>query len=88
MEPKILQVFRRIQEGESALKAIREAAGLTQQELAVRLDTTVTTISRWENGRSGVTLTIPQIKALQELLNEIGVPLSSLPDDLGPKKTS
>lgn len=87
IEPKILQVFRRIQEGEAALKAIRDAAGLTQNELAIRLNTTVTTISRWENGRSSVTLTVPQVKALEQLLTEIGIPLSSLPDDLGPPKT-
>lgn len=84
IESKILQVFMRIQQGEAPLKAIREEAGLTQAELALRLNTTVTTISRWENGKTAVTLTVPQVKALNDLLTEIGVPLSTLPDNLGP----
>lgn len=32
------------------IKALRERLGMTQAQLADALETTVTTISRWENG--------------------------------------
>jgi len=32
------------------IKSLRDRLGMTQQQMADRLDTTVTTISRWENG--------------------------------------
>jgi DNA-binding transcriptional regulator YiaG len=35
------------------IKALREAAGLSQQDLAERLGVAVETVSRWENGRLG-----------------------------------
>ena len=37
---------------EEALKAIRKELKLTQNELAALLHITVTTVSRWESGRS------------------------------------
>ena len=34
----------------SEFKTIRERAGLTQMQAAVKLDVTIATVSRWENG--------------------------------------
>ena len=34
------------------IKALRERLGMTQQQFAVALHTTVTTVSRWETGDS------------------------------------
>ena len=86
LEPSILQVFKKVNEGQAVIKAIREAANMSQQDFANRLKTTVTTISRWENGRASITLNIPQVKALVELLNELEIPISTLPDDWGPEE--
>lgn len=65
------------------MKAIRDALGLSQSELASRLGVTATTVSRWETGRNSITLTIPQVKALDELVDELGIRIKNLPDDLG-----
>ncbi|MEB3179068.1 MAG: helix-turn-helix transcriptional regulator [Nostocaceae cyanobacterium] len=66
---------------ESPLKRLREAAGLSQQELAFRIGVAVATISRWERGVSPAMMTIPQMKALGKAL---GVSLDELPDYFGP----
>ena len=70
---------------DSALKRLREAAGLSQQELAARIGVGVTTISRWERGVSPAMLSVPQMKAL---CRELGVALNDLPDDFGPIEKS
>ena len=70
---------------DSALKRLREAAGLSQQELAARIGVGVTTISRWERGVSPAMLSVPQMKAL---CRELGVALDDLPDDFGPIEES
>jgi transcriptional regulator with XRE-family HTH domain len=67
-------------EAESPLKKLRESAGLSQQELAVRIGVAVTTISRWERGVSVAMLTVPQMKALCKAL---GKSLDELPDEFG-----
>jgi len=84
IEPKIVQVFAKIHEGEAPLKAIRDTLGWSQKKLAERLGVTVTTISRWETGRNSETLTIPQIRALDTVLDEVGMRIRDLPDDIGP----
>ncbi|HEY9877255.1 MAG TPA: helix-turn-helix transcriptional regulator [Leptolyngbyaceae cyanobacterium] len=66
---------------DSALKRLREAAGLSQQELAMRIGVGVTTISRWERGASPAMLSVPQMKAL---CRELGMTIEELPDDFGP----
>ena len=38
----------------SELKALREAAGLSQEDLARSLEVSVGTVSRWERGFSGI----------------------------------
>ena len=70
---------------DSALKRLREAAGLSQQALAARIGVGVTTISRWERGASPAMLSVPQMKAL---CRELGVALDDLPDDFGPIEKS
>jgi putative transcriptional regulator len=70
-------------ENESPLKKLREAAGLSQQELASRIGVGVTTISRWERGASPAMMTIPQIRSL---CRELGVTFDELPDEFGPSK--
>jgi len=50
------------------LMKLREAAGLTQRELAQLLDVTVTTVSGWENGRHEPRLSFSQTKLLTEIL--------------------
>lgn len=88
IEPKVLQVFAKIQEGEAPLKAIRDTLGWSQKKLADALGVTVTTISRWETGRNRVTLTIPQIQALEVVLDLVGMRIKDLPDDIGPSNKS
>lgn len=66
------------------MKALRKMLGLSQFEFAAKLGVSLTTVSRWENGHSKVTLTIPQVKVLEALLSELGLKFSSLPDNLGP----
>ncbi|MBD2256998.1 helix-turn-helix transcriptional regulator [Pseudanabaena sp. FACHB-2040] len=66
---------------DSALKRLREAAGLSQQELASRIGVGVTTISRWERGVSPAMLSVPQTKAL---CRELSLSIEELPDDFGP----
>ena len=69
------------EEGESPLKRLREAAELSQQELATRIGVGITTISRWERGVSPATMTVTQMRAL---CRELGVSFEELPDDFGP----
>lgn len=69
------------QEYESPLKKLREAAGLSQQELASRIGVAVSTLSRWERGKSPAMMTVRQMKLL---LKELGKTLDELPDDFGP----
>ena len=46
----------------AALRTARDAAGLTQAELAAKCGVTVTTVSRWESGSNP-----PAIKAMRKL---------------------
>lgn len=84
IDPRVLEIQEKVKRGESVLKAIREALGYTRRELADRLDTTETTIYRWESGRSPATFTVPQMKALSRELKAIRLDIEDLPDDLGP----
>lgn len=64
------------------LKQLRAKLGLTQEELAARLDVAFTTLNRWENGR-----TTPRGKAKQaisELVADVGLGEPTL--DLGTPK--
>ena len=65
----------------SVFYQIRATTGMNQSDLAELLDTNVTTLSRWENGKSSPNLTFKQIKTLDILLKGMGLSLSDLPDD-------
>ncbi len=71
-------------EGVSSIKQLREALGLTQQDFAVKLGVTVTSVYRWESGRSDITLTFPQMKKFhREVLEPLKINIHDLPDNLG-----
>ena len=74
------------------LRRLREAAGLTQSDLARRIPDKSRTktlnqsvISRWESGEDEPELTVPQMRALCQAL---GILFDDLPDDFGPPKRS
>lgn len=68
-------------EFESPLKKLREEVGLSQQELASRIGIAVSTLSRWERGKSPAMMTVRQIKLL---CRELGKTLDELPEEFGP----
>ena len=55
------------------IKAIRKAKGLSQQELAVKLNVVRQTISKWEQGRS-----VPDADLLIALSEALETPVSTL----------
>ena len=55
------------------LKTLRRARGLSQEELAGRLNVTRQTISKWENA-----LSVPDAELLLRLAEELEVPVSRL----------
>lgn len=60
------------------IKAMRESRGLSQEELAVRLNVVRQTVSKWERGRS-----VPDADLLVRLSEELGVPVSDLLGEAG-----
>ena len=72
------------EKGESPLKRLREAVGLTQEELARRIGVSSKTISNWERGAFPARFNLPQIKAL---CRELRCNLEDLPDDFGPLRS-
>lgn len=79
MEP-VVKV--KLVEGENALKQIRQALGMSQRKFAEALGTYQKTIVRWENGETKPMFSVPQMKALQKAMREIGLDVTDLPDDL------
>jgi transcriptional regulator with XRE-family HTH domain len=73
------------QESESALKKLREEAGLSQEGLARIIGVASATISRWERGASPAMMSVPQMKALCRVF---GKSIEELPDEFGPAKRS
>lgn len=65
-----------------SLKRIRELLGLSQRAFAKALNVRYATVSDWECGKSEPHLSIPQIKALDMLLEKVDLKLRDLPDDL------
>ena len=57
------------------MKQLRERAELTQQELASRLDTSVSTVAKWDQGATFPRLYPSQIKAL---MGQLGCSLDEL----------
>lgn len=56
---------------------------MSQQEFAVSIGVSVTTVARWERGERNPMFTIAQIKALDRLIRKVGLKLKDLPDNLG-----
>ncbi|MGD0452572.1 MAG: helix-turn-helix transcriptional regulator [Solirubrobacteraceae bacterium] len=56
-----------------AIKQLREARGLTQEELATRADTTVGTVSRMESAKSA-----PAWATVMQIIDALGVSLPEL----------
>lgn len=65
-------------ERQPTLRELRELVGLSQEGLAQLIGVSSKTISNWERGIGAASLTVPQMKALCEVL---GVTLKELPDD-------
>lgn len=61
----------------SPIKKLREAAELSQEELARLMNVSVSAISRWERGLAEPTMTVAQMKAF---CRAIGKTLEELPD--------
>ncbi len=71
-------------EGVSYLRLLREKVDISQQQLAILLDCSVTSVSRWETGVHSVNLNAKQWKALyNQVLVPLGIDINDLPDDLG-----
>ncbi len=65
-----------------SLKQVRERLNMTQDEFARELGTTPRTIRRHERGEHKLRLTLGQIKRLKELLEQAGMSIDDLPDDI------
>jgi putative transcriptional regulator len=78
MEP-VVKV--KLVEGKNALKQIRESLGMTQEKFADSIGVNRKSIVRWENGRTKPMFSVPQMKALQKAMREIGLDVTDLPDD-------
>ena len=55
------------------IKAIRKSKGLSQQELAVKLNVVRQTVSKWEQG-----LSVPDSDLLIAISEALGTPVSTL----------
>lgn len=58
------------------IKNLRKAKGLSQDELAVKLNVVRQTVSKWENG-----LSVPDSEMLIKIAEELGTSVSSLLDE-------
>lgn len=68
----------------SPVKWIRDLLGMSQQEFASWLDVSITTVSRWERGKTPPSFTVGQIRKLLKALEPHGLSLENLPDDMRP----
>lgn len=75
---------KRTQENNSPLTKLREAAELSQEELAGLIDVSVSTVSRWERGLAEPTMTVYQMKDFCKAVNKT---LEELPDSLLPPQS-
>lgn len=64
------------------LRKVRDRLNLTQEEFARKLGTTTRTIGRHERGEHKLRLTLGQVKLLKELLEQAGMSIDDLPDDM------
>ena len=61
---------------------LRNRRRIKQEDLAIALGVSRTTIMNWETGRAIPRLTVPQVKTLCKTL---GITLDELPDNFGPQ---
>jgi DNA-binding XRE family transcriptional regulator len=66
-------------ENESSLRTLREEAGLTQEELAVRINVASSTIRRWETQGTEPSMTVLQMR---NFCKAVGKTFDELPDYL------
>jgi DNA-binding XRE family transcriptional regulator len=64
------------------LKQVREKLRMTQEEFGRELGISNNTISRYERGIHKITFTLAQMKRLQDLLEQAGMSIKDLPDDI------
>jgi DNA-binding XRE family transcriptional regulator len=65
-----------------SLKQVRERLGMTQEQFAQELGITSRTIRNHERGANQLKLSLGQIKRLKELLEQAGMSIDDLPDDI------
>lgn len=64
------------------LKQVRERLGMTQEQFAQELGITGRTIRNYETGAHQLKLSLGQFKRLKELLEQAGMSIEDLPDDI------
>ncbi|WP_024547138.1 helix-turn-helix transcriptional regulator [Picosynechococcus sp. NKBG15041c] len=65
------------------LKTLRKLLGMNQAEFAQALGLERRqTVSEWERGKARPSLSVSQVKALDNLLDTVGLRLKDLPDDV------
>jgi len=64
------------------LKQVRERLGMTQEQFAQELGITGRTIRNYERGAHQLKLSLGQFKRLKELLEQAGMSINDLPDDI------
>ncbi len=64
------------------LRPVRKRLNMTQGDFARELGTTTRTIGRHERGEHKLRLSLRQIKRLKELLEQAGMSIDDLPDDI------
>ena len=64
----------------SLLFQLRHKLNKNQREFVKRLKTSRFTYHNWESGKNEMKLNVAQIKELQQILAELGLDISDLPD--------
>ncbi|ANV91916.1 helix-turn-helix transcriptional regulator [Picosynechococcus sp. PCC 8807] len=67
---------------EITLKVLRRKLNMNQSQFAQALGVRRETVSQWERGVYKPSLSIDQIKRLQDLLTQVDLTFKDLPDDL------
>ncbi len=65
-----------------SLKQVRERLGMTQEQFAKEIGITSRTIRNHETGANQLKLSLGQFKRLKELLEQAGMSIDDLPDDI------
>jgi DNA-binding XRE family transcriptional regulator len=78
INPRTSKVYSDIKGGTHPLKALREALGMTQAQMAVKLEVAISSLSAWENGKVPMRLTVDQIIIVEQMLREVGLTFQAL----------